>query len=28
MIVELKINIPKRLSKEQEKLWKELQNTN
>jgi DnaJ-class molecular chaperone len=28
MIVELKINIPKRLTKEQEKLWKELQKTN
>jgi len=28
MIVELKINIPKRLTKEQEKLWKELQKAN
>jgi DnaJ-class molecular chaperone len=28
MIVELKIAIPKRLTKEQEKLWKELQKTN
>jgi DnaJ-class molecular chaperone len=25
MIVELKVNIPKRLTKEQESLWKELQ---
>jgi DnaJ-class molecular chaperone len=25
MIIELNINIPKRLTKEQEKLWKELQ---
>ena len=28
MIVDLKINIPKRLTKEQEKLWKELQKAN
>ena len=28
MIVELKISIPKRLTKEQEKLWKELQKAN
>lgn len=28
MIVELQVHVPKKLSKEQEKLWKELQKLN